>query len=77
MRSISAHVKNGLIVPDEQIGLFEGEAVEVIVQDDIDDEMTAEERAELEAALDESEEQFKRGEFVDAREFVLSLIARS
>jgi DNA-binding GntR family transcriptional regulator len=76
VKSISAHVKNGQIVPDEPIGLFEGEALEVLVADDIDDEMTPEELEELDAALAESEAQFARGEFVEAREFALKLFAR-
>ena len=52
MRSISAHVKNGLIVPDEPIDLYDGVAVEVLVQSDSDDEMTIEGRAELEAEIE-------------------------
>lgn len=74
----SAHVKDGQIVPDEPIALFDGEAVEVSTSDDDDvDEMTAEELAELDAALDEAEAEIARGEYVDAREFALSLFAKS
>ncbi|HET9621783.1 MAG TPA: hypothetical protein VFP84_10470 [Kofleriaceae bacterium] len=80
----SAHVKDGQIVPDEPIALFDGEAVEVSTADggdrdvdgDDDNEMTADEREELDAALTESREQFKRGEFVNAREAVLKLASR-
>jgi hypothetical protein len=77
MKSVSAHVKNGQIVPDEPVELYDGDAVQVLVPDDDDYEMTAEELKELDAALDESEAQFKRGEYVDARAFVLELLARS
>lgn len=75
MKSISAHVKNGQIVPDEPIELYDGDEVQVLVPDD-EDEMSAEEKKELEAALEESREQFKRGEFVNAREYILQLAAR-
>jgi hypothetical protein len=42
-----------------------------------EDEMSADERAELEAAVDESAAQFERGEFEDARAFAICLIAKS
>jgi hypothetical protein len=73
MKSISAHVKNGQIVPDEPIELYDGDAVKVLVQDNSDDEMTAEGRAELEAEIEEGIAEIERGEFVDAHELVRSL----
>ncbi|HEX4419073.1 MAG TPA: hypothetical protein VH165_14275 [Kofleriaceae bacterium] len=75
MKAISAHVRNGQIVPDDPIQLREGDALEVVLLED--DEMSAEEMAELDDALDESRAQFERGEFEDARAFVLRLAAKS
>ncbi len=40
-------------------------------------DMSAEERAELEAAIEEGAEDFKRGEFDNAREFALRLAAEA
>jgi hypothetical protein len=77
VKSISAHIKNGQIVPDEPIDLLDGDVVEVLVPDDADDEMTAEEMEELEAALDEGAAEIARGEYVDARAFALTLFAKS
>lgn len=78
MKAITAHVRNGQIVPDEAIALAEGVEVEVLVREDEDDvdDMTDTEREELEAALDESREQFERGEYEDARTVVLRVMAR-
>jgi hypothetical protein len=67
-------VQNGQIVFDEPVELVEGVDVEVLVPDD--DEMSPEDLAELDAALDESTAQFERGEFQDARAFVLRLAAK-
>jgi hypothetical protein len=75
VKAISAHVRNGQIVPDDPIQLREGDALEVVLLED--DEMSAEEMAELDDALDESRAQFERGEFEDARAFVLRLAAKS
>src|ERR1700755_1826242 len=72
----SAHIENGQIIPDESVELFDGKAVEVLVPDDIEDEMTAEEQEELDAALDEAEAEIERGEYVNAREFALTLFAK-
>lgn len=44
---------------------------------DNDDELTAEERDELEAAVGEGAADFERGDFEDARAFALRLVARS
>ncbi|MBA3455178.1 MAG: hypothetical protein H0T42_18960 [Deltaproteobacteria bacterium] len=41
------------------------------------DDLTAEERGELDAALEESAAQFARGEFEDARAFADRLVAKS
>jgi hypothetical protein len=72
VKAMKAHVRNGQIVLDDNVELPEGVAVEVLVPDD---EMTIEDRAELEAALDESTEEFARGEFDDARALAQRLVA--
>ena len=76
MRSVSAHVRNGQIVLDEAVDLHEGAAVQVLVPDD-HVEMSSEDLAELEAALDDSAAQFERGEFEDARALAVRLATRS
>lgn len=75
MKTVSAHVRNGQIVLDEPVELPEGTAVEVLVPDRND--LTTEERRELDAALDESAAEFSRGEFEDARAFARRLVAKS
>ncbi len=75
MKALKAHVHNGQIVLDEPRELPEGVAVEVLFPEN--DDLTPEERVELEAALDESSAQFARGEFEDAHSFALRLVAKS
>ncbi len=75
MKAFRAHVRNGQIVLDEPVELPEGVAVEVLLPDH--DDLTTEERVELEAALDESAAQFARGEFEDAHAFARRLVAKS
>lgn len=75
VKAIKAHVHNGQIVLDEPVELPEGVAVEVLLPEN--DELTAEERVELEAALEESAAQFARGEFEDANAFARRLVAKS
>ncbi len=75
VKAISAHVQNGQIVLDDPLDLPEGTAVEVVLADPA--LLTAEERSELEAALDESAAQFVRGEFEDARAFAHRLLAKA
>lgn len=78
MKAVSAHVRNGQIVLDEPVELHEGAAVEVLLPDEPEmsrPEMSREDLAELEAALDESTEQFELGEFEDARAFAVRLAA--
>jgi hypothetical protein len=60
---------------DEPIDLPEGAAVEVLLSDG--DDLTTEERDELETEIDESAAQFARGEFEDARAFAHRLAAGS
>lgn len=75
MKALRAHVHNGQIVLDEPTELPEGAAVEVLLPDN--DDLTAEERGELDAALEESVAQFARGEFEDAHAFASRLVAKS
>ena len=75
VKAIRAHVQNGKIVPDEPIELPEGVAVEVLVPEN--EEMTAQERAELDAEIEASATEFERGEFEDAHAFALRLVAKS
>jgi hypothetical protein len=75
VKAIRAHVQNGKIVPDEPIELPEGAAVEVLLPENLD--MTAQERAELEAEIEASTAEFEHGEFEDAHAFALRLVAKS
>ena len=68
-------VPNGQIVLDEPVDLPEGVAVEVLLPEH--DDLTAEERAKLEAAIEESAAEFARGEFDDAHAFARRLVAKS
>jgi hypothetical protein len=65
------HVKNGGIVLDEPLDLPEGTEVEIAAADD--DEMSADERAEIESAIDESLQQMSRGEGIPAEEVLRRL----
>jgi hypothetical protein len=71
VKALRAHVHNGQIVLDEPVELPEGVAVEVLLPD------TAEDRVDLEAALEESAAQFARGEFEDAHAFARRLVSKS
>ncbi len=58
MRVLKAHVKGGQLIVDEPVDLPEGSEVRVAL---VDDEMDDAERAELEAALEESEAELDAG----------------
>jgi hypothetical protein len=73
MRALKAHVKAGRLVLDEPTDLPEGE-IEVFVPDA--EEFTPEERARLDAALDEGIAAARRGDHSDADEFIQGLLAR-
>jgi hypothetical protein len=73
MRALKAHVKAGRLVLDEPTDLPEGE-IEVFVPDG--EEFTLEERARLDAALDEGIAAARRGDHCDADEFIQGLLAR-
>lgn len=72
MTALKAHVVNGRIVVDDPVDLPEGAEVEVYL-DISPDEMSSEERAAIEAALDESIADVKAGRLVDADEVLASL----
>ncbi|HEU0030514.1 MAG TPA: hypothetical protein VFQ53_07775 [Kofleriaceae bacterium] len=75
MKAVKAHVHNGQIVLDEPLELPEGVAVEVLLPEN--DELTDEERRELENAVEESAAELARGELEDARAFAHRLVAKS
>jgi hypothetical protein len=58
MRVLTAHVRGGQLVLDEPVDLPEGAEVRVAL---VDDELDEAERAELEAALEESEAELDAG----------------
>ena len=59
---------------DEPMDLPDGTVVEIAVADD--DDMTPEERAELDASIDRGLEQAARGELIPAEEVLRRLRAR-
>ena len=63
-----------MIVLDEPADLLEGADVEVLLPEQ--DEMSVDDQAELEAALEESAAQFERGELEDARVVAIRLLAK-
>jgi site-specific recombinase XerD len=75
MRALKAHVRGGRFVVDEPANLPEGTEVELTLIED--DEFSPEERARLEQALEEADQEIERGEFVDGDEFIARLRARS
>ena len=76
VNALKAHVKNGRIIVDQPTDLPEGTEL-YLVPAEPEDDMTAEERAELEAAIEEGAEDFERGDFDNAREFALRLAAKA
>jgi len=67
MHARKIQVRNGRLVLDEPTNLPDGAEVEVLV---IDDELTAEERAELHASLDRALEDSEAGRGMDAWEYL-------
>jgi len=74
MRTLKAHVRGGRLVLDEPTELPEGTEVELTVVED--DDFDPEERARLEAALDQGIAAARRGDHSDADEFIQELLAR-
>ena len=75
MQPLKAHVKNGqLVLDDPATDLPEGAEVELFLVED--DEFEPEERARLLQAIEESEEDIDRGDYVDGFEFIAQLRAK-
>jgi hypothetical protein len=74
MQPLKAKVQNGRLVLDEPTDLPEGTEVEVMLVDDAD--FDPEERARLLQAIEESEEDIARGDYVDGMEFANQLLAK-
>jgi hypothetical protein len=72
--TLRGHVESGRIIVDEPMDLPDGTEVEIAVADD--DDMTPEERAELDASIDRGMEQAARGEGIPAEEVLARLRAR-
>jgi hypothetical protein len=80
MRALKAEVKNGRLVLDEPTDLPEGEVVYLQPADAVvgeDGDFDDEERARLNAALDEGIAAARGGDHVDAEEFLQELLSRS
>ena len=79
MQPLKAHVHNGRLVLDEPTDLPEGEVIELVPIDDVlangGDDLDDEDRARLREALDESIEQMKAGQTIDAAEALAELRA--
>jgi hypothetical protein len=76
MNSMRARVRNGRLVLDEPTTLPEGAEVELRLVDG-DDDLDAEERAELYESLREGIADLKAGRTVDAREAIARLARRA
>jgi len=74
MRALKAHVRGGRLVLDEPTDLPEGTEVELTVVED--DDLTPEERARLDAALERSIAQARAGQVVDGDAVIQKLLAR-
>ena len=74
MKALKAHVMGGRVVLDEPTELPDGTEVELTVVED--DDFEPEERARLEQALEEAEQEVERGEYVDGSEFLARLRSR-
>ncbi|HEY7372538.1 MAG TPA: hypothetical protein VIF57_10300 [Polyangia bacterium] len=72
MAILRGHVESGRIVLDEPMDLPDGTEVEIAVLRD-EDEMTAEERAEVEAEIDAGLKEAARGEGAPAEEVLRRL----
>jgi hypothetical protein len=78
MQAVKAHVLNGRFVSDETTDLPEGTQVELQVTKVADPwaEMSADERAELEASIEEGFADVARGDHMEARAFMAQLRAK-
>lgn len=74
MRALKAQVRGGRFVVEEPANLPEGTEVELTLVE-AEDEISPEERARLERELDAAQEEYERGEGMDAFEFLAQLRA--
>lgn len=77
MLPLKTHVKNGRVVLDEPVDLPDGTPVVLLVeeQDSLDD-MTPEDRAELDLVLDAGFQAVAEGRVTEGDEIVRRLLAR-
>jgi hypothetical protein len=76
MAALRAHIQNGRVVIDQPVDLPEGTALEVDLRPvGTDDGIPPEERKQVLQAIDEGLAAARRGEHVDAEEFVNELLA--
>lgn len=73
MQALKVQVKNGRLVLDEPTDLPDGAEIEVIV---LDDELSAQDRAELHASLDRALDDSEAGRGMDAAEYLKQYRAR-
>jgi hypothetical protein len=73
MRALKAHVRGGRLVIDEPTSLPEGAEVELLAVED--DDLSPEERGRLLKELEESQDEYERGDHMDAFEFLAQLRA--
>ena len=76
VHALRAHVENGRIVADEPLDLPDGTLLRVVPVQKLNEEMSAEERAELEQAVEEGYEDFERGDYEDANALAARLLAK-
>ena len=79
MQPVKAHVRNGRYVSDELADLPEGTPVNFPVVEVVDplDDMTPEERAELEEEIEAGYRDFENGDVVDGIAFAEQLLANT
>jgi len=76
MAPVKAHVRNGYFVSDEPANLPEGTPVELqLVTTDPWADIDPEDRAEIEAGIEEGFRDIENGDVVDARVFLAELRA--
>lgn len=72
-RALKAHVKNGRLLLDEPTDLPDGSEVELTL---VEEEFDREERARLDAALDEGVAAARRGDVFDGEAVVRELLGQ-
>ncbi len=76
MKPLRAHVENGRVVVDDPTNLPDGTVLRLVSVDDTDD-LDADERAELHAAIREGIEDMTAGRTFDAADVIAELRARA